>query len=220
MCWLFPLPPLGWEREEIAVAGGKSYCTMCTYPHTAVGSSSRQFGFPEPCYRQSSSQGSFLLLRSCWTSSLPPLLCLWPDSQMLPEDTDAEPSTSAVYSPLHSAFSGNPMLEEHILFSPSRNTVFSNDFYEVGWANLTADNKAGSGPSNEAAWVGLLTALRTCSPGFGFQRLGCCISPGPAFYNVWTRVKENLLSSEIPLPLADIPLCDRSVSHCWNICSC
>lgn len=32
------------------------------------------------------------------------------------------------------------------------------------------------------------------------------------FYNVWTRVKENLLSSEIPLPLADILLCDRSVS--------
>ena len=124
--------------------------------------------------------------------------------------------------PVHSAFSGNPVVRgTHTVFSLTQYSVFSNDFYEVGWANLTADNKAGSGPSNEAAWVGLLTALRTCGPGFGLQRLGLCICPGPAmthFYNVWTRVKENPLSSEIPL--ADVLLCARSVSLCWDICSC
>lgn len=66
---------------------------------------------------------------------------------MLPEDTDAEPTTSMIYPSTHSAFSGTSgVLEEHILFSPSltarSSAMVSPKLYGQTWLQTVKQGQA------------------------------------------------------------------------------
>lgn len=147
---------------------------------------------------------------------------------MLPDDTDAEPSASVVYPPhAQRVFRQPPVRGTHTVFSLTQYSVFSNDFYEVGRANPTAGNKAGSGPSNEAARVGLLTAPRTCGPGIGLQcfmlatleRLGGgCRGTAPSLpppQNVLSSL-DNVTEGYKALPNSDLYCTHVRDSHFFN----